>query len=266
MTGRSGRIFAALALAALSLTVTGCPPEDMATGRLLLDERFDGAALDGERWGTCHWWAPDECTIITNDELEWYRPEQVAVRGGALRLTARPEAVVAEGRTFPYVSGMVSSGRPGDEPADRARFAFTYGRVEARFRIPAGDGLWPAIWMLPVTNHHLPEIDLVEVYGHAPGRPSVTLHDARGGRTRREVRTADLSVGWHTVRLDWTPDRLAWSIDGTTHLVVTGAKVPRQPMYLVANLAVGGPAGPPTGATAFPATFSIDSVRVWARP
>lgn len=266
MTRRSARFLAAVVVAALSLTVTGCPPEDMGTGRLLLDEGFAGSSLDRTRWGTCHWWGTDGCTILTNDELEWYRPEQVAVRDGVLHLTARPRATEAEGRTFPYASGMVSSGRPGDEPSDRARFAFTYGRVEARFRIPAGEGLWPAIWMLPVTNEARPEIDLLEVYGHAPGQPSMTLHDSRGGRTRREARTADLSVGWHTVRLDWAPDRLVWSIDGTQHLVVTGAKVPREPMYLVANLAVGGPAGTPTAATRLPATFLIDSVRVWARP
>jgi beta-glucanase (GH16 family) len=80
------------------------------------------------------------------------------------------------------------------------------------------------------------------------------------------VRTADLSVGWHTVVLDWAPGRLEWSIDGVTHHVVTGSEVPRQPMYLVANLAVGGPAGAPTASTRFPASFLVDSVRVWARP
>ncbi|HYI61123.1 MAG TPA: glycoside hydrolase family 16 protein [Acidimicrobiales bacterium] len=260
-----GRALRALAVAVLAFGATGCPPP-AEVGALLLDEGFPGTALARSRWGTCHWWGPDGCTILTNDELEWYRAEQVEVRGGVLRLTARPEVTVAEGRTFPYLSGMVSSGRPGDEPTDRPRFAFTYGRVEARFRVPRGTGLWPAIWMLPVTNRSLPEIDLVEVYGHAPDRPSMTFHDSAGGRKRREVQTADLSVGWHTVVLDWSRDRLTWSIDGVDRFSVTGAQVPREPMYLVANLAVGGPAGAPTAATRFPATFLVDSVRVWAAP
>lgn len=257
-----------VALVLLVLGATGCPPPDDGggRGRLVLADDFSGSGLDRSRWGTCHWWGPDGCTILTNDELEWYRPEQVAVRGGALRLTAEPRVTVVEGRTFPYASGMVSSGRPGDEPHHRPRVAFTYGRVEVRFRVPRGAGLWPAVWMLPVTNRELPEIDLLEVYGDRPDRPSMTLHDTGGGRSRREVRTADLSEGWHTVALDWAPGRLAWSIDGTVHHTVLGPTVPAEPMYLVANLAVGGPAGAPTEATRLPATFLVDDIRVWARP
>lgn len=233
--------------------------------RPILDEAFSGTGLDRSRWGTCHWWAPEGCTIATNDELEWYQADAVAVRDGALRLTARPEQVTGEGRRFGYVSGMVSSGRPGDDPDDIARVAFTYGRVEVRFRVPRGKGVWPAIWMLPTTNRARPEIDLLEVYGDEPDRPSMTLHDTRGGRERTEVRSADLSVGWHTVVLEWSRDQLTWSIDGTERFAVQGDQVPRQEMYLVANLAVGGPAGTPDASTPFPSTFLVSSIRVWQR-
>ena len=258
----------ALALALVlvgSLTLTGCPGGEPEVGRLALADDFDGTTL-GSTWGTCHWWGPTGCTILTNDELEWYRPAQVTVRDGLLRLTAEPGSVDAHGRHFPYVSGMVSSGRGGDRPADRARFAFTYGRVEVRFRIPRGTGTWPAIWMLPVTNEERPEIDLLEVRGDAPDLPAMTLHPEAGKRRRREVRTADLSTGWHTVTLDWAPGRLVWSIDDVERFRVIGAAVPSEPMHLVANLAIGGDAGPPTASTPFPATFLIDRVRVWAQP
>jgi beta-glucanase (GH16 family) len=230
-------------------------------GALVLHDGFDGDAL-APTWGTCHWWATSGCTILTNDELQWYVPERVAVRGGSLHLTATPDPVVGEGRRFPYTSGMVSSGRPGDAPADRPRFAFTYGRVEVRFRVPRGAGTWPAIWLLPTTNEALPEIDLLEVHGSAPRRPSVTLHTSDGGRERRAVDTADLSEGWHTVRLDWHPGRLTWSIDGDEAMTVRDG-VPDEPMYLVANLAVGGDAGRPAD-DALPATFVVDDVKVWS--
>lgn len=256
----------AAAVVAVAVVAVGCPAGAPAVGRLVFADDFDGTALSTSRWGTCHWWGPDGCTILTNDELEWYQPAQVSVADGALRLTAQPGSVDAHGRHFPYVSGMVSSGRPGDEPEDRARFAFTYGRVEVRFRIPRGAGTWPAIWMLPASNEERPEIDLLEARGQAPDQPSMTLHPAAGGRDRREVRTEDLSRGWHVVTLDWAPSRLVWSIDGVERFRVTGGGVPDEPMYLVANLAIGGDAGAPTASTPFPARFLIDRVRVWARP
>lgn len=247
------------------LVAGGCPAEEPAVGRVLLADDFSGSTL-APTWGRCHWWGPRGCTILTNDELEWYQPGQVSVRDGLLRLTAEPGDVEAHGRRFPYVSGMVSSGRPGDEPSDEARFAFTYGRVEVRFRVPRGRGLWPAIWMLPVTNDELPEIDLLEVRGQTPDLPAMTLHPTSGERRRREVRTADLSTGWHVVTLDWAPGTLVWSIDGVERFRVTGAAVPDEPMYLVANLAVGGDGGTPTEQTPFPARFLLDRVKVWSLP
>ncbi len=243
----------------------GCSEEEPAVGRVLLADDFSGSSL-ARTWGTCHWWSPTGCTILTNDELEWYQRSQVTVGDGLLRLTAEPGSVDAHDRHFPYVSGMVSTGRPGDEPEDVARLAFTYGRVEVRFRIPEGDGTWPAIWMLPVTNEALPEIDLLEVRGQTPDLPAMTLHPRSGARQREEVRTDDLSTGWHTVRLDWSPGELVWAIDGVERFRVTGRAVPREPMYLVANLAIGGDAGAPAASTPFPARFLIDSVRIWALP
>ncbi|HMJ75056.1 MAG TPA: glycoside hydrolase family 16 protein [Iamia sp.] len=257
-------LWAALVLVSV-LLAGGCPAEPPAVGKLRFADEFSGTTLSG-KWGTCHWWAPDGCTILTNDELEWYQRSQVTVRDGMLRLTAQPGSVDAHGRHFPYVSGMISSGRPGDRPQDKPRVAFTYGRVEVRFRIPTGKGTWPAIWMLPVTNKPLPEIDLLEVRGDAPDLPAMAFHPASGARKRREVRTANLSTGWHIVTLDWAPKLLVWSIDGVERFRVTGAAVPSEPMYLIANLAIGGDAGTPTAATPFPARFLIDRVKIWDRP
>ncbi len=232
--------------------------------RLLLDEDFDGDTLDRDLWGTCHWWGPDGCTIATNEELQWYRPEQVTVADGALRLTAVADPITVDEGTFPFRSGMVSTGRSDDQPGSEPRFAFTYGRVEARIRVPAVVGAWSAVWLLPVTNHHLPEVDIVEVYGANPDTAQLTFHHAAGNRHGVNRAVADLSEGWHTVALDWSPGSLVWTIDDDEVFSVDSAEVPDEPMYLVVNLAVGGPVAGPAPAEGFPATLLVDRVRVWA--
>ncbi len=209
-----------------------------------LHDGFDGTTLDGDLWGTCFWWDEgDGCTILGNDEEQWYVPEQVSVADGLLRLTAQPEESRHFDRPFPYASGMVSSGRPADGVDDVARCAFTYGSVEVRFPHPGRRGpVAGGVDALPVTNESLPEIDLLEQYGDDPTRASMTLHAMEDGeqvRNRGYVDTADLSEGWHTVGIDWTEDRLVWLYSARS-VQVEGSRVPREPMYLVANLAVGG--------------------------
>lgn len=240
-----------------SSTTPAAPP--------LLDEDFDGAELDRSVWNTCHWWAPDGCTIETNGELEWYLPEQVAVRDGILHLTAVADPVRADGKVFPFRSGMVSTGPPDWEPGSTPRFAFTYGRVEARVWAPGTPGAWSAVWLLPASRNPLPEIDLLEVYGHYPDMAQMMFHDASGVRHGENHTVDGLTEGWHDVVLDWAPGSLVWSIDGVPRVSVEGDMVPDEPMYLVLNLAVGGPIGGPAPADAYPATFRVDRVRVWAR-
>lgn len=272
----AGRPLAALVVALLAgSALVGCTAatgegarRPMAEGTWAVDHRdaFSGATLDAGSWATCYWWEDDGCTNLGNDEAEWYDEDGVRVADGHLSLTAEPARSSHLGRSFSYRSGMVSSGRVGDDPDDPARYAFTYGYVEVRFRTPKGGGLWPAIWMLPVTNRSLPEIDLLEQYGDDTRTMSMTFHPAPGSEAERErghVTGSDLSEGWHTVGLEWTSGRLRWFLDGTERFTTTGAHVPSEPMYLLVNLAVGGPAGDPPPSTSFPATFLIDEVTVW---
>lgn len=265
-----------LAICLLGGLITGCSSRSdaladhpMATGNWVIDRRdtFAGSTLDRRLWTTCYWWGGDGCTNLGNHEAQWYSPNQVHTSGGQLHLVAAPGPSKHLGRSFPYRSGMVSTGRIGDSQDADARYAFTYGYVEAKFRTPRGRGLWPAIWMLPVTDQSLPEIDLLEQYGSDTRRASMTLHAELPGRPvqvmRHHARTSDLASGWHTVGLEWTRGRLRWFLDGTVTYEVNGPEVPSQPMYLLINLAVGGPATPPTAATTFPATFLVDDITVW---
>ncbi len=230
-----------------------------------LDEQFDGTSLDSALWSTCYWWDDSGCTIASNNELEWYLPGQVAVHGGALVLTAEHRAVTGDGKTFPYTSGVVTTGPPahGAEP----KYAFTYGTVEVRFRIPRGAGLWPAIWLLPASESSVPEIDLMEAVGQLPGEANMYFHP--GDRTQPVTGHTvtlppgrDLSRTWHTVRLDWTRGLLVFSLDGEEVWRVVGEKVPDEPMYLLMNLAVGGVYGGQPDASVFPARFLIDFARI----
>ncbi|WP_314036859.1 glycoside hydrolase family 16 protein [Dietzia sp. CH92] len=261
---------------AAATTVTSTPETgvrhllaaEIAEAPLILDEDFSGYALDTSVWNTCHWWDDGGCTIASNDELEWYLPSQVAVRDGALELTAeRRDVVGADGTTFPYTSGMVTTGPPVHDGL--AKLAFTYGAVEVEFRAPLGAGLWPAIWMLPASENSKPEIDMFEAVGQRPDQVSMFFHpkidpDRNVSHTRVYLPEGQTLADPHVVRLEWSPGLMDFYLDGEKVWQVTGAQVPDEPMYLVMNLAVGGVFGGTPDPSAFPATFSIDHVRIWS--
>jgi beta-glucanase (GH16 family) len=255
-----------VAMASTNRAHTSGPP---APGlKLVFNDNFNGSRLNASHWSTCYWWATNGCTIATNHELEWYLPGQVQLRGGTAQLVvARRSVRGSDGRTYPFVSGMISSG-----PTPRSgapKFAFRYGRVEARMRIPAGPGLWPAFWLLPADESDLPEIDVMEIDGSGPNVVMMHLH-YRGPGAKEAVQgftwtRPALTTGWHRFGIDWQPGRLDWLVDGVVRWHVSGGAVPSQPMYMIANLAVGGgeTVSAPTASTPFPSVLQIDWVRVW---
>jgi beta-glucanase (GH16 family) len=244
------------------------PVSTAPTTGVLLDEDFGGSRLDGSVWTTCYWWDDHGCTITSNNELQWYRPEGVRVSGGALQLVAeRGDQRASDGTTYPFRSGMVTTGPARD--GDKAKLAFTYGTVDARLRVPTGRGLWSAMWLLPASQDSRPEIDVMEILGNDPSEAILHLHPSKRnaaspGKTVT-VPGVDFSKGWHDFRLDWTPGRLDYLIDGQRVWRLTGKHVPAEPMYLIFNLAVGGSyPGDPDDRTEFPATFAIDHVKITA--
>lgn len=235
---------------------------------LTFSDEFDGSLL-GEAWNTCHWWQVDGgCTIASNDEEQWYRREAVEVRGGALVLSASADPQVAtDGAELPFRSGMVTSGFE-DTDDQAAGFSLTYGYIEARLQLPSGAGTWPAVWMLSADKTSLPEIDLFEWYGSRPGLMTAHVHQRIAGersKARIEAAVTPTDDGWHTVGVLWEPSRVQFSFDGQVIGDVTDTElVPDTPMYLVVNLALGGPAGE-VDASALPQQLRIDYVRVWQR-
>jgi beta-glucanase (GH16 family) len=270
---------AAVAAVALSVVAAVCiaatraePSRQMPEQTLVFADEFEQDALDQSRWTTCYWWDDGGCTNSGNQELEWYLPDNVKVEGGVLRLEARQGWVRgSDGASYPYTSGMVSTGRSVDDLAQQPRFGFRYGRVEVRMRMPEGKGLWPALWLLPLTHESRPEIDVMEVLGDTPAtlRAHFRYLDDDGERvTRGHTWTgADSSAGWHRYGLRWTPEELVWLVDGKEQWRFSEEEfVPDEPMYLLINLAVGGEwSGDPAPSTEFPAVLEVDYVRVWQR-
>ena len=224
-----------------------------------LGDEFEGAVLDAATWSTCYHWQPDACTNEWNDELQAYHPANVRLADGALELTAREEPNTGhlaggEGREFQYSSGMIS-GHAGQ--------TFQYGFVEVRARVPAGQGLWPALWLLPEDLVWPPEIDIMELIGDEPEVVHQTLYAADGAPTRFRIEGDDYSEDWHTFAVDWRPGSLTFYVDGERQGHATEG-IPDEPMYFIANLAVGGEwPGAPSAETELPATFAVDHVRIW---
>ncbi len=238
--------------------------------QLVFSDEFEGPQVDSQKWVKCYWWNKNGCTNEGNQELEWYQPENVSSQNGALLLTAVKQTVAgSNGKTYPYTSGMVTTGREIDDTSIPPRFALKYGYVEARVRAPKGQGIWPAIWMLPTSHVSKPEIDIMEILGGTPDTVHLNFHysDPQGDAQRNdgEFSGTDLTGDWHIFAINWKPGSIDWYIDGKKVRSFTDAQlVPAEPMYLLMNLAVGGDwGGPPDATTQFPSVFEIDYVRVW---
>ena len=161
----------------------------------------------------------------------------------------------------------------------------TYGRIEARIKIPYGQGLWPAFWTLgndifTVGWPESGEIDIMENIGREPDRVHGSIHGpgySGGSAVGGSVRHPDggrFADDFHVYAIDWYPDRIVWSLDGVPYSTVTPARLPRgarwvfdHPNFLILNVAVGGHwPGYPDATTTFPQEMVIDYVRVYQAP
>lgn len=207
----------------------------------------------------------DRRTLPTNGELQLYvdpglaDPEGVMglnpflARNGTLEIIANPAAANMTRRLggHGFTSGLISS---------QPTFSQTYGYFEMRAELPRGKGLWPAFWLLPADLGWPPEIDIVESIGD-PTRIYMTTHTAAGVGVRAEK---IISEGYHVFAVSWDPKAVIWYVDG----VESGRELTppdlNKPMYMLANLAVGGAwPGSPDATTVFPAHLSIDYIRAY---
>ncbi len=163
------------------------------------------------------------------------------------------------------------------------KFATGPARIEARLKLPKGQGIWPAFWTLGDNIDTVPwpacgEIDVMEMIGHQPGTLYGTLHgpgySAKHGMSRHIVLPdgATFHDAYHVFAVDWKKDRIDWLLDGQVYSTQTPATIPAgskwvfdgAPFFLLLNLAVGGLwPGYPDATTQFPQEYRIDYIRVY---
>ncbi len=183
---------------------------------------------------------------------------------GTLALTAR--------RMPPQIAATVDKSDPHDF-IGAAITSFPYSQLYGVFamsaKLPRGNGLWPAFWLLPVDKTWPPEIDVMEVIGREPNKLYLHLHFPDMTAPGIGIDThVNLSADFHEYAVDWGPDEIKWYFD--RKLVYSQPTHPslHKPFYIIANLAVGKPdmwGGAPDRTTTFPATMQIKYIKAWQR-
>ncbi|HSL28936.1 MAG TPA: glycoside hydrolase family 16 protein [Anaerolineales bacterium] len=228
-------------------------------------DEFEGSELDTTNWtfdiGGNGW---------GNQELQAYtdRPENVRVENGMLVIEARHEEELIRGRE--YSSARLKT---------QGLHAWQYGRIEARLKLPYGQGIWPAFWMLgdnlyqkgwPASG----EIDIMEFIGREPDHIYATVHapgysGGDGVGSNITVSADSLRDDFHVYAIEWEEDEIRWFFDDEQYFKLTPADVPGEwifdhPFFVILNLAVGGRwPGYPDDNTVFPQFLYVDYVRVY---
>jgi beta-glucanase (GH16 family) len=238
------------------------PPQIPGNWKLLWHDEFEGDSLN-PIWHPCQYWDHDH-TIIGKGELQAFDASAFSVAHSLLSITCREDAHY-EHRTK-YVSGLCMTGGERDAPHS-PKFSFLHGYAEVRAKIPAGSGLWPAVWLMPASYHDVAgEIDVVEILAEEPRKAYFTTH-RNGHQEQHNVTGADLTQDFHIYAIDWQPTHLHWYLDGKRVATCTDLKrVCEEAMYPILSLAVGDGTvwvAAPNAQTKFPAVMQVDYVRVW---
>ncbi|WGH74502.1 family 16 glycosylhydrolase [Tenacibaculum tangerinum] len=244
-----------------TLTQAQCPT-------IIWQDEFNSTQLDASKWnvqlgdgcaeGICGW---------GNGELQSYNEANITVSDGTLKITSKVERT----RGSRYTSGRINT---------KGKASFAYGRIEASIKLPVGDGLWPAFWMLPTD----------EVYGSWPQSGEVDIMEFTASRQKEvygyihygdlypnnqsQGSIFDLKQGvfpdqFHEFAIEWEPGEIRWYVDG----ILYSTKKPEdlapyqwpfdQDFYLLLNVAVGGNLGGNVNDSMLPATMEVDYVRVY---
>ena len=215
-----------------------------------------GNGLTGGGWG--------------NNELQYYtnRTENVKVENGYLLITAQKESYNGSS----YTSARLTT---------KGIFDQAYGRFEARIRLPYGQGMWPAFWLLGANIDEVGwpqcgEIDIMEFRGQEPTKVLGTVHGPGyfGGTAITKsysLLNNRFDTGFHIFGIEWGPNYINYYVDNVLYnqikpADVTGEWVFDHPFYIIINLAVGGNfVGNPNSETVFPQTMLVDYVRVYQK-
>jgi Ca2+-binding RTX toxin-like protein len=233
---------------------------------------FDRFSDGSGTWRTrFEWWGDGAFTLAQNGEEQIYVDNDFrgltsteedapldynpfSIEDGQLVITAEP---IADGsaatKHYEYTSGMIST---------QSSFWQTYGYFEMTAELPTDAGTWPAFWMLPVDNGWPPEIDILEAYGDIPNQVHTAVIGTGG--TTDTWSQVDTSEGSHRYGMMWTPYEITFYVDGVkTGSTPTPTEL-NDPMYMMANLAIGGLAGNPDPSLV--TQFKIDQITAYQLP
>ena len=204
-----------------------------------------------------------------NNEMQYYtdRTENITVQNGVLIISAKEESFEDSN----YTSARILT---------KGKFEQKYGRFEARMRLPSGQGMWPAFWMLGANIDSNPwpacdEIDIMENAGSKPTVVSGAVHGPGYSGGEPILKKYDLvndrfDTGFHIFGIEWGPEYINYYVDDVLYNQITPDDVTGEwvfdngPFFIIINLAVGGLFdGPPNEDTVFPQNMLVDYVRVY---
>lgn len=240
---------------------------------LVWEDEFDGFSINGNKW---------EREVNArgggNNELQYYtdRPVNSFIENGKLVIQALKETYTGPEGTREFTSARLRTFNKGD---------WVYGRFDIRAKLPEGQGIWPAIWMLPTDQVYggwaaSGEIDIMEMLGQKPNTVYGTLHyggewpNNTSSGTSFTLPEGTFSQDFHTFTLEWDTTAFRWYVDDSlyqtqTEWYTTNGKYPApfdQRFYLILNVAVGGNwPGSPDSTTIFPQRMEVEYVRVYQR-
>jgi len=259
------------------------PPVTSGDWQLVWEDDFDGSELDGTSWEIQTGNGAEEgIPGWGNNELQYYQADNIAVEDGLLTIEARAE----DANGFGYSSGRIRT---------QGKVDFTFGRVEARIKVPSGQGLWSAFWLLGTDPSVYGqwaakgEIDILEKY--LPGFFSSAIHYGSYFPQNQSVvgnyDEVDIADDFHVFAVEWDAQYIRFFVDGTNFytinsdtyynyyyknrnegFVLGGDSAPfDQDHHILLNLAVGGNLpGAPSDPSVFPAQMQVDYVRLYSCP
>jgi len=270
-------ITSCLVTSSFLLTTSRHSPLATSSWQLTWSDEFsapDGSSTDPSKWtydlGGNGW---------GNQELETYtaRPSNAQIRGGNLVITARRENFAGpDGIARQYTSARLKT---------QTRFAQAYGRFEARIKIPKGQGIWPAFWLLgdDIDRVGWPQCGEIDIMENVGGEPAINHGSLHGptftGSTSDATKTIALPAGqsladdFHLYAIEWEPAQVRFYLDDNNYATFNRSAWPARgiwvfdhPFFILFNVSVGGNwPGPPDPTTQFPQEMQVDYVRVFSK-
>lgn len=242
-------LLVALMFIPVQLVIAEGAVTDESQWELVWSDEFTGSSLDESKWAY-------ETGSGHNNEAQYYTEDNVTVSDGTLKITAKRENI--EG--YEYTSGRLETITDDGE----ALFSTKYGRIEARIKLPKGEGLWPAFWMQPVEDEYgswplSGEIDIMEARGRLVNEVNGAIHFGESRPFNRQLHDSytfgpntDIT-DFHVYAVEWKENTIIWYVDGVEYFrasnwytmsddgVISEYPAPfNKEFYIILNLAVGG--------------------------